>query len=243
MFEALYHTVYCIVTLHRRQSADKSKRVCIGKARAFSSDHQKRQTMRIIERICHGRMHLYAVELDQRGQVISDPNVQSTNSSKPLFECAVHNAAIRSYRQASPMLQIFARSQVERSSAWRTDAVAAYAEDHCRTVQRFGNRNECNQRMNFADLRIVFKPDVKTRMNTIDQRRAHRRPIDLSCDQSKSCGELLWVIGRPPDSLAFARSDRSGRNQRSVLRLRFLGLCNFFSFGYFWQQQLIQFVS
>jgi hypothetical protein len=72
--------------------------------------------------------------------------------------------------------------------------------------------------MDLADLRVVFKADVKLRMQPIYERRAHRGPIDLPVQQPKSCGKFLWIIGRPPDSLAFARSDRSGRNERRVFR-------------------------
>jgi hypothetical protein len=34
--------------------------------------------------------------------------------------------------------------------------------------------------MNLADFRIVFESDVNTRMPAIDQRSAHRGPIDLT---------------------------------------------------------------
>jgi hypothetical protein len=67
--------------------------------------------------------------------------------------------------------------------------------------------------MDLSDLRIVFETYMKLRMDAIDQRRAHGCPIDLPVKQPNSGGKFLWVIGRPPDSLAFARSDRSGRDE------------------------------
>ena len=93
--------------------------------------------------------------------------------------------------------------------------------------------------MHLTDLRIVFQPDVKTRMQAIDQRCTYGGPIDLPAKQPNSCGKFLWVIGRPPDSLAFARSDRSGRDERGVLRLRFLCLRHLGCLGDLRQQELI----
>ncbi len=39
----------------------------------------------------------------------------------------------------------------------------------------------------------------------------------MAADEPYAGGEFLRVIGRPPDSLAFARSDRSGGDERGVL--------------------------
>ena len=93
--------------------------------------------------------------------------------------------------------------------------------------------------MNFTDLRIVFQPDVKTRMQTVDQRGSYGGPIDLPAKQPNSSGKFLWVIGRPPDSLAFARSDRSGWDERRVLCLCFRCLRDLGCFRNLGQQKLI----
>ncbi len=137
------------------------------------------------------------------------------------------------------MLQIFTRRHVKRRPTRRTDSIAADPEDDGRAIYRFGYGNERDQRMNFADPWIVFKPDMKSWMEPIDQRGTHRGSIDLSGYQPDSYGKLLWVIGRPPDSLAFARSDRSSRNKRNIFRLWFLCLCDLFCFVYLWQQNLV----
>ena len=97
---------------------------------------------------------------------------------------------------------------------------------------RLGHWNQREQRMHLADQWIVLDAEVNSRMPAINERRAHRRPVDLAFQQSHTDRELLWVIGRPPDSLAFARSDRSGRNERRVCLLLFLGLRDLFSFLY-----------
>lgn len=93
--------------------------------------------------------------------------------------------------------------------------------------------------MDFADLRIVFDPDVKTRVQPINERRADGGPIDLAGQQPDSGGKFLWVIGRPPDSLTFARSDRSGRHERGVHRFLFLSLCYLCRLVNFWKQQFV----
>ena len=76
-------------------------------------------------------------------------------------------------------------------------------------------------------------------MQAIDQRCTYGGPIDLPAKQPNSSGKFLWVIGRPPDSLAFARSDRSGRDERGVFRLRFLCLRNLDCLRDLRQQELI----
>ncbi len=131
------------------------------------------------------------------------------------------------------MLNIFAGCQIDRSAARRADAVGTDAEDNRRAVDRFSDRDKRDQRMDLADPRIVFEADVKARMQAIDERRAHRSPVHLALDQPDAGGEFFGVIGRPPDSLAFAWSDRSGRDERSVFRLRFLRLCHLCRLGYF----------
>ena len=97
--------------------------------------------------------------------------------------------------------------------------------------------------MHFANLRIVFEADVKSRMNAINERRPHRCPVDLAGQKPYSGGEFLWVIGCPPDSLAFARSDRSGRNERAVFRFCLFSLCYLCRFRNFRKQYRIELFS
>ncbi len=84
--------------------------------------------------------------------------------------------------------------------------------------------------MNLANLWIVFQPNVNTWVPAINERRAHRGPVDLASQQSYTDREFLWIIGRPPDSLAFARSDRSGRDERRVRRFLLFRFCRLFGF-------------
>ena len=65
-----------------------------------------------------------------------------------------------------------------------------------------------------AHQRIVFDTEMNARMPAVHERHAQRCPIDLVVQDPDSDGELFWIIGRPPDGLAFTRSDRSGGNQR-----------------------------
>lgn len=70
--------------------------------------------------------------------------------------------------------------------------------------------------MDFADLWVIFDAEVDTRAKTVHQRRAQRCTIDLTRKQANSGGEFFRVIGCPPDSLAFARSNGSGGHERGV---------------------------
>jgi hypothetical protein len=63
--------------------------------------------------------------------------------------------------------------------------------------------------VNLADLRIKFEPDVEPRVQAVYERNARRGTIDLPVQQPDPGGKFFWVICRPPDSLAFARSDGS----------------------------------
>ena len=107
------------------------------------------------------------------------------------------------------MLEVLARGEVNGRAARGADAVGADAEDHGRAVEGFRDRNYRYQRVNLADLRIVFEPNVEPRMQAVDERHARRGTIDLPVQQPDPGGKFFWVIGRPPDSLAFARSDGS----------------------------------
>ena len=111
------------------------------------------------------------------------------------------------------MVDVLAGGQVNGRSFRSANTVGADAENDGRAVLRFRYWKKGDQRMHLADLRIVFYTYVESRMQAVNQRRAHRCPIDLAGQQPNSGGEFLWVIGRPPDSLAFARSDRSGGNK------------------------------
>ena len=68
--------------------------------------------------------------------------------------------------------------------------------------------------MDLANLWIVFDAEMNSRVQAVDERRAHLCPVDLAGQQPDPGGEFLGVIGRPPDSLAFARSDRSSGHKR-----------------------------
>lgn len=68
--------------------------------------------------------------------------------------------------------------------------------------------------MDLSDFRVVFEANMNARVPPVYERRAHRCPIDLPIQKPDANSEFFRVIGRPPDSLAFARSDRSGRNER-----------------------------
>ena len=139
------------------------------------------------------------------------------------------------------MLEVLASRKVNRGAARRTDPVRADAEYHRRAVLRFGDGNKRYQRMHLADLWIVFDPNVKTRMQTVDQGRTHGGPIDLAVEQPDPCSKFFRVIGRPPDSLTFARSDRSGRNERGIFRLWLCGLCDLCRFADLWHEDLVEF--
>ena len=91
--------------------------------------------------------------------------------------------------------------------------------------------------MDLADERIVLDTKMNARVEAIDERHAPRRPVDLVVKQSNPESEFLWVIGRPPDSLAFARSDRSGGNERGIFLFRFRRLC---CFRNFWKKDLVE---
>jgi len=93
--------------------------------------------------------------------------------------------------------------------------------------------------VHLTDLRVVFDANVKSRMQAINESRAHRSPIDLAVQQTNSRGEPFWVIGRPPDGLAFARSDGSGGHERRVLSFRTVGFGDLRGFGGPWQNQLV----
>ena len=94
--------------------------------------------------------------------------------------------------------------------------------------------------MDLSDERIVFDTEVNTRVPPIHERHAPCGPVDLVMQKSNPECEFFWVVGRPPDSLAFARSDRSGRHQRRVLLFLLRDLCRF---GDLRKQQLIEFLS
>ena len=169
--------------------------------------------MSVVKGVSNAGMDLDAVKLDQRRQAPVKTDVESPDRAIFLVVRAVNDAAVRGYRQARPMFEVFACGQVDAGAAGRTDAVRTDAENNGGPIQRFRHRDERDQRMDLSDLRIVFETYMKLRMDPIDQRRAHGCPIDLPVKQPNASGKFLWVIGRPPDGLAFARSDRSGRDE------------------------------
>jgi hypothetical protein len=67
--------------------------------------------------------------------------------------------------------------------------------------------------MHLADQRIVFDAKMNARMPSVNEGHAQRRPIDLVVESRMPNVNFFGIIGCPPDSLAFARSDRSGRNE------------------------------
>ena len=161
-------------------------------------------------------MKLDTVELDQRCEAFWKPDVQTADRAEFVFVCPVYHPAVRRDRKSRPSLQVFAGGDIERSPTRSPNAVGAYADDHSRAISGFGYRYQSQKRVDLAHTRIVFETEVHAWMPSIDECRAHGGPIDLPFQQSKSESELLRVIGRPPDSLAFARSDRSGRHKRGL---------------------------
>lgn len=107
----------------------------------------------------------------------------------------------------------------------------------------FRDRNESEQRANLADLWIIFDAEMNAGMPAINESRAHCGPVHLTVDQPNAGSEFLRVIGRPPDSLAFAWSDRSGRNERRIFCFSFIRLRDFYRFRDFRKQKFIQFFS
>jgi hypothetical protein len=133
----------------------------------------------VIEGISDARVNLYAVELDQRRHFRMKPDIESAKSAELMVIRTVNDTAVRRYGQPGPMLEVLARGKVNRSAARSANTVGTDAEDNRRTVQRFRNRNNCDQRMYLTDLRIVFQSDMKSRMQTIDQRCSYGGSIDL----------------------------------------------------------------
>lgn len=107
----------------------------------------------------------------------------------------------------------------------------------------FCDRDKRKQGPHLANFWIVFDPEVDSRMPAVDERRAHGGTINLSVDQPQTGCEFLWIIGRPPDSLAFARSDRSGRDERRVFCLRLVCLSHLGRLSDLWKKDLVEFFS
>ena len=132
------------------------------------------------------------------------------------------------------MFEVLAGGEIDRGSFRSADAIRADAENNRGTISSFCDRDQRQQRMHFADERIVLQAEMHTRFPSVHERHAHRRSVDLPVQQPDAYRKFLWVIGHPPDSLAFARSDRSGRNERGILLLR--AFCRLSSVSDFWKQ-------
>lgn len=136
--------------------------------------------MSVVEGIGEARVNLNAVELDEGSEIVAYSNIQPAYWAEHLIVGAVDDAAVRGNWKAGPMLQIFARGKVNAGPAGRANAVRTDSDDDGRAVFGFRNRDERYQRVNLADLGVIFESDVESRVEAIDERRAHRGPVDLT---------------------------------------------------------------
>src|SRR5690606_31903685 len=182
-----------------------------------AANEQECRRVRVVARVGQARVKVHTVELHQRSKVFGKPDIQPADGAEPFFVCPINDAGVGGDREAGPVFQIFAGRGVEARSAGSADPVRADSENDRGAVERFGYGDSSNERMNLADPGIVLKTDVEAGVPTVYYGGAHRCPINLAADQPDAGGKSFRVIGRPPDSLAFARSDGSGRDERRRL--------------------------
>ena len=69
--------------------------------------------MGVVEGVGQGWVNLYAVELYQRSQIFSQPDTQTADRAKAILVRSVDHAAVWSYWQARPILEVLASRKVK----------------------------------------------------------------------------------------------------------------------------------